>query len=46
MAEYIRYKLNLRDESQFRFSIELANIGSMGNFLADDVNRTGVGTYR
>lgn len=46
MVEYIRYKLNLRDESQFRFSIELANIGSMGNFLAEDVNRAGVGTYR
>lgn len=45
MVEYIRYKLNLRDESQFRFSIELANIGSMGNFLADDVNRAGA-AYR
>lgn len=45
MVEYIRYKLNLRDESQFRFSIELANIGSMGNFLAEDVNRAGA-AYR
>lgn len=45
-VDYLRYKLNLRDESQFRFSIELANIGSMGNFLAGDGNQAGAGTYR
>ena len=31
-VEMIQYKYNQRDERQIRFSVELANIGSMGNF--------------
>jgi LPS-assembly protein len=36
MAEVIQYSYNLRQERQFRFSIELANVGSMGNFMDED----------
>jgi hypothetical protein len=32
-VETIRYDFNTRQEHQFRFSIELANIGSFGSFL-------------
>jgi LPS-assembly protein len=35
-VEMIQYKYNERDERQIRFSIELANIGSMGNFNGAD----------
>ena len=33
MVEFIRFNYNGRDEQQCRFTIELANIGSIGNFL-------------
>jgi lipopolysaccharide assembly outer membrane protein LptD (OstA) len=48
VVEYIRYNWNGRDEKQWRFNLELANIGSMGNFLgADTGNRSqGLGGYR
>jgi hypothetical protein len=36
MAELIRYDFNQRSEQQFRFSIELANIGSFGNFNGEE----------
>jgi hypothetical protein len=32
LAELIQYDFNGRDERQFRFSIQLANLGSIGNF--------------
>jgi hypothetical protein len=41
MVEMIRYNFNSRSERQFRFSIELANIGSMGNFMGDESRRSG-----
>jgi len=34
--EAIQYDYNTRQDRTIRFSIELANIGSIGNFLADD----------
>jgi lipopolysaccharide assembly outer membrane protein LptD (OstA) len=34
-AEYLEYDFNARQEKIFRFSIDLANIGSIGNFLGD-----------
>jgi len=48
MAEVIQYNYNLRQERQFRFSIELANVGSIGNFMDEDVpgRRQGLGGYR
>jgi len=36
LAEVIRYDFNERVEQQFRFSIELANIGSFGNFNGEE----------
>jgi LPS-assembly protein len=47
-AEMIRYNYNQRQDRQFRFSIELANVGSMGNFMGDNVpgQRQGLGGYR
>ena len=33
VAEVIQHRLQPREERQFRFSIELANIGSIGNFM-------------
>lgn len=41
-VELLQYKLGTRQEKLFRFAIELANIGSMGNFLGQDqgVNRS------
>jgi LPS-assembly protein len=41
-AEMIQYHLNARDERIFRFSVDLANVGSMGNFMQDD-NAPGAG---
>jgi hypothetical protein len=35
-VEMVQYKYNQRDERQIRFSVELANIGSMGNFNGSD----------
>jgi hypothetical protein len=34
-VEVIQFNYNGRDERQLRFSLELANIGSMGNFMGD-----------
>ena len=47
-AEMIRYNYNPRQERQFRFSIELANMGSIGNFMGDNApgQRQGLGGYR
>ena len=38
-VEYIRYNWNGRDEKQWRFNLELANVGSMGNFLGAGARR-------
>jgi hypothetical protein len=32
-VEYIQYDWNGRNEKQWRFNLELANVGSMGNFM-------------
>jgi len=47
-VEYIRYDWNGRDEKKWRFNLELANIGSMGNFLGvgADGGRQGLGGFR
>ena len=47
-VEYIRYDWNGRNERQWRFNLELANIGSMGNFMGADAagGRQGLGGYR
>jgi hypothetical protein len=47
-VEHIRYNWNGRDEVQWRFSLELANIGAMGNFQGVDAggSRQGLGGYR
>ncbi len=46
-VEHIRYKWNGRDEVQWRFNLELANVGSMGNFMgAGSTGRQGLGGYR
>jgi LPS-assembly protein len=42
-VEGIRYNFNGRDERQFRFSIELANVGSIGSFLGGDQGGIGGG---
>jgi LPS-assembly protein len=46
MVELIRYDFNQRQENLFRWAIELANIGSIGNFLGADDRRLGLGSYR
>ena len=48
MAEIIQFNYNQRQERQYRFSIELANVGSIGNFMDEDVpgRRQGLGSYR
>ena len=48
VVEGIRYNYNGRNERQFRFSIELANVGSIGNFMGQDTlsRRGGLGGYR
>jgi hypothetical protein len=43
LVEYIRYNWNGRDEKQWRFNLELANVGSMGSFLGAG---RGAGSYR
>jgi LPS-assembly protein len=47
-AEFIRYQYNQRQDRQFRFSIDLANVGSVGNFLDENTpgRRQGLGGYR
>ena len=40
-VETIQYNYNQRIERQFRFNVELANLGSIGNFLGDDPLRAG-----
>ena len=46
-VEHIRFNYNGRDEVQWRFSLQLANIGSMGNFLGtDSTGRQGLAGYR
>jgi LPS-assembly protein len=47
-VEHIRYNWNGRDEVQWRFNLELANIGSMGNFqgVGAAASRQGLGGYR
>ena len=42
-VETIRYDFNDRQENQFRFSIELANIGSIGTFMGGDPANPGRG---
>jgi len=44
-VEYIRFNYNGRDEKQWRFNLNLANIGSMGNFLGVGMGSSG-GAYR
>ena len=46
-VEYIQYDWNGRNERQWRFAVELANVGSIGNFNGAGVNTNqGVGGYR
>ncbi len=45
-VEMIRYNFNQRNETLFRWAIELANVGSIGNFLGADDRRMGLGSYR
>ena len=47
-VEHIRYNWNGRDEKEWRVNLELANIGSIGNFLGvgADGGRQGLGGYR
>ena len=40
-VEYIHYNWNGRDEKQWRFNLELANIGSIGNFLGAGTRQRG-----
>ena len=48
VVEYIQYDWNGRDERQWRFNLELANIGSIGSFMGEDAlgGRQGLGGYR
>jgi len=45
VVEYIRYNWNGRDEKQWRFNLELANVGSIGSFLGAGAGSRG-GAYR
>jgi len=47
-VEVLHYDYNGRQENQYRFSIELANVGSIGNFLGTDAlgRQQGLGLYR
>jgi len=47
-VELIQFKYNTRNERQFRFSIELANIGAIGNFMGQnsELGRQGLGGFR
>jgi hypothetical protein len=38
VAEMIQSDYNARQERQFRFAVELANIGTIGNFMGADAN--------
>jgi hypothetical protein len=42
VAEMIKSKYNIKDR-QFRFAIELANIGSIGNFMGQEANASNRG---
>jgi len=44
-VEYIRYNWNGRQERQWQFKLELANIGSMGNFMSGGGGMQGGGRY-
>jgi lipopolysaccharide assembly outer membrane protein LptD (OstA) len=47
VVEHIRYNYNGRDEVQWRFNLELANIGSIGNFMGAGASGSqGLGGYR
>jgi hypothetical protein len=47
MVEVIQSDFGFREkERQFRFSIELANIGSMGNFMGQNQSGGGSGFMR
>jgi LPS-assembly protein len=46
-VEYVQYDWNGRNEKQWRFNLELANVGSIGNFNGAGVNTSqGLGGYR
>jgi LPS-assembly protein len=46
-VEYVQYDWNGRSERQWRFNLELANVGSIGNFNGAGVNTSqGLGSYR
>ncbi len=46
-VEYLQYDWNGRNERQWRFAVELANVGSIGNFNGAGVNTSqGLGSYR
>ena len=47
-VEHIRYNWNNVVDSRWRFNVELAGVGSMGNFLGADpsAGRQGLGAYR
>lgn len=48
MVEVIDTGFNAKQDRQFRFAIELANIGSIGNFMGQDADarRQGLGGFR
>jgi LPS-assembly protein len=49
VVEHNRFNWNGREEKQWRFNLELANIGSIGNFLGQDSiggSRQGLGGFR
>ena len=47
VVEHIRYNWNGRDEVQWRFNLELANVGSIGNFMGAGASGSqGLGGYR
>ncbi len=47
VVEHIRYNYNGRDEVQWRFNLELANVGSIGNFMGAGAGGSqGPGGYR
>jgi len=41
--ETVQFNYNGRDERQWRFNVELANMGSIGNFLGDQQGGPGKG---
>jgi len=45
-VEYMQYDWNGRNERQWRFNLELANVGSIGNFNGVGVSSQGLGGYR